>query len=81
MAFLYTKNKQAEKEIRETTPFSIVFFLFCFLIQFKSQYQLPSPHSTEPSKFYPHLTLFFLFGEGEVPLWVSTPQLNSTKDT
>jgi hypothetical protein len=24
MAFLYIKNKQAEKEIRETTPFSIV---------------------------------------------------------
>ena len=24
MAFLYTKNEQAEKEIRETTPFSIV---------------------------------------------------------
>jgi hypothetical protein len=24
MAFLYTKNKQTEKEIRETTPFSIV---------------------------------------------------------
>jgi hypothetical protein len=24
MAFLYTNNKQAEKEIRETTPFSIV---------------------------------------------------------
>jgi hypothetical protein len=24
MAFLYTKNKQAEKEIMETTPFSIV---------------------------------------------------------
>ena len=24
MAFLYTKKKQAEKEIRETTPFSIV---------------------------------------------------------
>jgi hypothetical protein len=24
MAFLYTKNKQAEKEIRETTTFSIV---------------------------------------------------------
>ena len=24
MAFLYTKNQQAEKEIRETTPFSIV---------------------------------------------------------
>ena len=24
MAFIYTKNKQAEKEIRETTPFSIV---------------------------------------------------------
>ena len=24
MAFLYTKVKQAEKEIRETTPFSIV---------------------------------------------------------
>ena len=24
MAFLYTKNKQAEKEIRGTTPFSIV---------------------------------------------------------
>ena len=24
MAFLYTKNKQAEKEIRETTPFIIV---------------------------------------------------------
>ena len=24
MAFLYTKNKQVEKEIRETTPFSIV---------------------------------------------------------
>ena len=24
MAFLYTKNKQPEKEIRETTPFSIV---------------------------------------------------------
>jgi hypothetical protein len=24
MAFLYTKNKQAEKEIRDTTPFSIV---------------------------------------------------------
>ena len=23
MGFLYTKNKQAEKEIRETTPFSI----------------------------------------------------------
>jgi hypothetical protein len=24
MAFLYTKDKQAEKEIRETTPFSLV---------------------------------------------------------
>ena len=24
VAFLYTKNKQAEKEIRETTPFKIV---------------------------------------------------------
>ena len=24
MAFLYTKNKQAKKEIRKTTPFSIV---------------------------------------------------------
>ena len=24
MVLLYTKNKQAEKEIRETTPFSIV---------------------------------------------------------
>ena len=24
MAFLYTKNKYAEKEIRETTPFTIV---------------------------------------------------------
>ena len=24
MAFFYTKNKQAEKEVRETTPFSIV---------------------------------------------------------
>jgi hypothetical protein len=24
MAFLYTKNKQNEKEIRETTPFSII---------------------------------------------------------
>jgi hypothetical protein len=24
IAFIYTKNKQAEKEIRETTPFSIV---------------------------------------------------------
>jgi hypothetical protein len=24
MAFLYTMDKQAEKEIRETTPFSIV---------------------------------------------------------
>jgi hypothetical protein len=24
MAFLYTKDKQAEEEIRETTPFSIV---------------------------------------------------------
>jgi hypothetical protein len=24
MAFLYTKHKQAEKEMRETTPFSIV---------------------------------------------------------
>jgi hypothetical protein len=24
MAFLYTKDKQADKEIRETTPFSIV---------------------------------------------------------
>jgi hypothetical protein len=24
MAFLYTKDKHAEKEIRETTPFSIV---------------------------------------------------------
>jgi hypothetical protein len=24
MAFLYTKDKQAEKEFRETTPFSIV---------------------------------------------------------
>jgi hypothetical protein len=24
VAFLYTKGKQAEKEIRETTPFSIV---------------------------------------------------------
>ena len=24
MAFLYTKNKQAKKEIRETTPFKIV---------------------------------------------------------
>jgi hypothetical protein len=24
MAFLYTKDKEAEKEIRETTPFTIV---------------------------------------------------------
>jgi hypothetical protein len=24
MAFLYTKDKQAEREIRETTPFSVV---------------------------------------------------------
>jgi hypothetical protein len=24
VAFLYTKDKQAEKEIRETTPFKIV---------------------------------------------------------
>ena len=24
MAFLYTKNKQAEREIRETTPFTIL---------------------------------------------------------
>jgi hypothetical protein len=24
MAFLYTKDKQADKEIRETTPFTIV---------------------------------------------------------
>ena len=24
MAFLYTKDKQAEKEIKETTPFTIV---------------------------------------------------------
>jgi hypothetical protein len=24
MAFLYTKDKQAEKEIRETAPFTIV---------------------------------------------------------
>jgi hypothetical protein len=24
VAFLYTKNKQGEKEIRETTPFTIV---------------------------------------------------------
>jgi hypothetical protein len=24
VAFLYTKEKQAEKEIRETTPFTIV---------------------------------------------------------
>jgi hypothetical protein len=24
MAFLYTKDRQAEREIRETTPFSIV---------------------------------------------------------
>jgi hypothetical protein len=24
MAFLYTKDKQAEKEIRETTPFTII---------------------------------------------------------
>jgi hypothetical protein len=24
MAFLYTKDKQAEREIRETTPFTIV---------------------------------------------------------
>ena len=24
MAFLYTKDKQTEKEIRETTPFTIV---------------------------------------------------------
>ena len=24
VAFLYSKNKQAEKEIRETTPFTIV---------------------------------------------------------
>jgi hypothetical protein len=24
MAFLYSKDKQAEKEIRETTPFTIV---------------------------------------------------------
>jgi hypothetical protein len=24
LAFLYTKDKQAEKEIRETTPFTIV---------------------------------------------------------
>jgi hypothetical protein len=24
VAFLYTKDKQSEKEIRETTPFSII---------------------------------------------------------
>jgi hypothetical protein len=29
MAFLYTKNKQAEKEIRETTPGIILQGLIC----------------------------------------------------
>jgi hypothetical protein len=41
MAFLYTKDKQAEKEIRETTPFTIVTnnikFSFYFLKQASKQ--------------------------------------------
>jgi hypothetical protein len=32
VAFLYTKDKQAEKEIRETTPF--IFFFFTFFIRY-----------------------------------------------
>jgi hypothetical protein len=31
MAFLYTKDKQAEEEIRETTPFSIVTYNIKYL--------------------------------------------------
>ena len=35
MAFLYTNDKQVEKEIKETTPFSIVTNnMFIFLIEF-----------------------------------------------
>ena len=32
VAFLYTKDKQAEKEIRETTPFSIVTIILNTLV-------------------------------------------------
>jgi hypothetical protein len=32
MAFLYTKDKQAEKEIREATPFSIVINIIKYLV-------------------------------------------------
>jgi hypothetical protein len=38
MAFLYTKDKQAEKEIRETTPFSIVTNNIKYLIRILSNY-------------------------------------------
>jgi hypothetical protein len=38
MVYLYTKNKQAEKEIRETTPFSIATNNIKYLARhFKSQ--------------------------------------------
>jgi hypothetical protein len=38
MAFLHTKDKQAEKEIRETTPFSIVTNNIKYLIRILSNY-------------------------------------------
>ena len=37
MAFLYTKDKQAEKEIKETTPFSIVTNSIKYLVLYSKE--------------------------------------------
>jgi hypothetical protein len=53
MAFLYTKDKQAEKEIRETTPFPIVtnnikYLGLTLTKEVKDMYKnFRSPHETQ----------------------------------
>jgi hypothetical protein len=43
MAFLYRKDKQTEKEIRETTPFSIVTNNIKYLVHFFVRVRKTSP--------------------------------------
>ena len=77
MAFLYTKNKPAEKEIRETTPFSIVtnnikylFFFFPFFIRYLAHLHFQCYTKSPPYPPTPHSPNrpLPLFGPG-VPLF------------
>jgi hypothetical protein len=50
VAFLYTKSNQAEKEIRETTPFTIVTILLTLETDFlKKALYCPNTHIQGPT--------------------------------